>query len=102
VRVGDLVSAGTPIGVLSLAGSHCLPASCLHWGWLRGRVYLDPLDLVGTERVRLLPLDGLASVPTTPVPPTGVPAGGVPTGGTLAGLTLAGALAGRPSAAGRW
>lgn len=99
VRVGDLVAAGTPIGVLALAGSHCLPAACLHWGWLRGRTYLDPLDLVGAERVRLLPLDGVASVPAMPVARAGPAAR---TGGVLAGLTRAGALAGRPSGAGRW
>ncbi len=56
VRVGDAVAQGERIGNLELAGSHCFPAACLHWGWLRGEVYLNPLDLVGHERVRLLPL----------------------------------------------
>ena len=35
---------------------HCLPRACLHWGWLRGETYLDPLRLVGGGPVRLLPL----------------------------------------------
>ena len=56
VSVGDRVDAGTAIGRLELAGSHCFPGACLHWGWLRGEVYLDPLELVGGGPVRLLPL----------------------------------------------
>jgi murein DD-endopeptidase MepM/ murein hydrolase activator NlpD len=56
VRVGDVVAQDDRIGSLELAGSHCFPAACLHWGWLRGDVYLNPLDLVGRQRVRLLPL----------------------------------------------
>ena len=35
---------------------HCAPATCLHWGVLRGETYLDPLVLVGAVRVMLLPL----------------------------------------------
>ncbi|MBS44897.1 MAG: peptidase M23 [Nocardioides sp.] len=56
VAAGDQVTAGAPLGRLALPGSHCLPTACLHWGWLRGEVYLDPLDLVGAGPVRLLPL----------------------------------------------
>lgn len=59
VAVGDAVSAGEVIGVLTAAQSHCLPAVCLHWGWIRNAddVYLDPLTLVGLNGpVRLLPL----------------------------------------------
>lgn len=66
VAVGDRVARGGPIGRLELRGSHCWPAACLHWGWLRGDVYLNPLDLVGAERVRLLPLAGVAPLPTSP------------------------------------
>jgi murein DD-endopeptidase MepM/ murein hydrolase activator NlpD len=44
--VGSPVSAGTPIGRLERLGSHCAAQPCLHWGLLRGRVYLDPLGLV--------------------------------------------------------
>ncbi|HEX3823259.1 MAG TPA: M23 family metallopeptidase [Mycobacteriales bacterium] len=57
VRRGQQVRAGAVLGRLSLAGSHCLPAACLHWGLLRGVDYLDPLALLGLEQVRLLPLD---------------------------------------------
>jgi murein DD-endopeptidase MepM/ murein hydrolase activator NlpD len=56
VREGVRVSAGTVIGRLLPAGSHCLPRACLHWGLRRGDDYLDPLALVGQTRVRLLPL----------------------------------------------
>ena len=56
VSVGDVVLAGDRLGVLELAGSHCLPAACLHWGWREGDTYLDPLRLVGGGPVRLLPL----------------------------------------------
>ncbi len=56
VSVGDVVPAGGRIGALELPGSHCFPRACLHWGWIRGEVYLDPLRLVGGGPVRLLPL----------------------------------------------
>jgi murein DD-endopeptidase MepM/ murein hydrolase activator NlpD len=57
VSVGDHVAAGDRIGRLSPVGSHCLPRSCLHWGWIEGaETYLDPLRLVGGGPVRLLPL----------------------------------------------
>jgi murein DD-endopeptidase MepM/ murein hydrolase activator NlpD len=56
VRVGDVVARGQPIGTLELAGSHCFPQVCLHWGWLRGTTYLDPLLLVGGGPIVLLPL----------------------------------------------
>jgi murein DD-endopeptidase MepM/ murein hydrolase activator NlpD len=58
VHTGQVVAAGAALGTLSLAGSHCPPASCLHWGLLRGAEYLDPLALLGLQQVRLLPLDG--------------------------------------------
>lgn len=55
-HVGDAVDAGTRIGTLQLGGSHCFPRACLHWGWLEGEAYLDPLRLVGMGPIRLLPL----------------------------------------------
>ncbi|HEX7739482.1 MAG TPA: M23 family metallopeptidase [Marmoricola sp.] len=55
VTVGDTVSEGEQIGTLTLAESHCFPRACLHWGYLRGTTYLDPLVLVGGGPVRLLP-----------------------------------------------
>ena len=56
VPVGTPVAAGAQIGVLALPGSHCFPSACLHWGWIDGETYLDPLRLVGYGPVRLLPL----------------------------------------------
>lgn len=88
VRVGDEVVAGGPVGRLEQVGSHCFPRACLHWGWLRGEVYLDPLRLVGAGPVRLLPLWRV-------LPVLGVGSG-------LLALTPADVLAGRRGAAGRW
>ena len=85
VAGGDEVAAGAPIGRLEVAGSHCFPAACLHWGWLRGEVYLDPLTLVGAQPVRLVPPGGLASSP----PPA------VPAAPDLGGPASAGAALGR-------
>lgn len=55
VAVGDTVTRGQRLGRLELIASHCFPRACLHWGWLRGTTYLDPLVLVGAGPVRLLP-----------------------------------------------
>lgn len=57
VPVGTVVTAGTVIGQLQPALSHCFPRACLHWGLLRGEDYLDPLSLLGVAPVRLLPLE---------------------------------------------
>ena len=56
LEAGAAVAAGQRIGSLELPLSHCFPRACLHWGWLRGETYLDPLALVSDARVRLLPL----------------------------------------------
>jgi murein DD-endopeptidase MepM/ murein hydrolase activator NlpD len=56
VSIGTRVAAGSPIGALDSAGSHCFPRACLHWGWIEADTYLDPLLLVGSGPVRLLPL----------------------------------------------
>lgn len=69
VARGTPVAAGDVIGALTLPGSHCFPAACLHWGWIRGQTYLDPLRLVGGGPVRLLPLAGLVAPATPPVSP---------------------------------
>ncbi|XBB69847.1 peptidoglycan DD-metalloendopeptidase family protein [Nocardioides sp. WV_118_6] len=59
LAVGTPVAAGGVLGRLELVGSHCHPHACLHWGWIAGRTYLDPLRLVGfAGPVRLLPLTG--------------------------------------------
>ncbi len=96
VEVGTTVTAGQHLGTLQLPGSHCLPRSCLHWGWIDGETYLDPLRLVGGGPVRLLPL--WSHVPVARLPST-VP---LPYDGVLAALRLAGAPAGRPAEVGRW
>lgn len=57
VPAGTHVTAGTPLGRLSLTGSHCAPAACLHWGLLVGDDdYRDPLSLLATSQIILLPL----------------------------------------------
>ncbi|WP_259401656.1 M23 family metallopeptidase [Microbispora sp. H13382] len=55
VRPGDVVAAGQVIGTVEEDGAAHCAASCLHWGLLRGRLYLDPLLLFGRGQVRLLP-----------------------------------------------
>ncbi|MGJ6963894.1 murein hydrolase activator EnvC family protein [Streptosporangium sp. G11] len=55
VRRGQVVVTGEVIGTLQDVPGHC-PATCLHWGLLRDRAYLDPLLLLGHGQVRLLPL----------------------------------------------
>jgi murein DD-endopeptidase MepM/ murein hydrolase activator NlpD len=87
VAVGDLVEAGQPLGRLELAGSHCFPRACLHWGLIRGSTYLDPLTLVGAGPVRLLPLVGVPAAP-----------GALGNGPAPPGLRLWGARAGMPAA----
>jgi murein DD-endopeptidase MepM/ murein hydrolase activator NlpD len=44
IGVGRAVAAGDELGVLA-EGNHC-PVTCLHWGALRGDVYVDPLTLL--------------------------------------------------------
>lgn len=55
VTVGQVVARGQHLGVLTVSGSHCAPQACLHLGAVRDRVYLDPMTLLGSRRVRLLP-----------------------------------------------
>lgn len=69
---GDPLSAGDVLGTLATGPVHCRDRPCLHWGMLRGRVYLDPLGLLGLGEVRLLPL---SPAPRTRVHPAG---GGLP------------------------
>lgn len=109
VAVGDVVAAGDRIGTLTLALSHCLPAACLHWGWLRGETYLDPLLLVGGGPIRLLPWGGApatGTVESAVAARSTAPAAGVaPTPPLLwaaAGLMPWGVPAGRPGGADRW
>ena len=73
VAVGTSVAAGAQVGSLELAGSHCFPRACLHWGWIEGETYLDPLRLVGAGPVRLLPLWRDAPVGSTDLRLSGGP-----------------------------
>jgi hypothetical protein len=80
VRVGATVRAGQPIGRLSAAGSHCSPAVCLHWGLRRGEEYLDPLSLLNSGPVRLLPLSQPDAARKGNIPPPTLPATAVSPG----------------------
>jgi murein DD-endopeptidase MepM/ murein hydrolase activator NlpD len=55
VRLGQRLQAGDVIAFLDPGHLGCPVAACLHWGALRGRVYLDPLTLPRDEHPRLLP-----------------------------------------------
>lgn len=58
VAVGSLVRRGQVIGTLAqAAGQHrtCAGVACLHWGARLGDRYLDPLSLLGSPTIRLLP-----------------------------------------------
>jgi murein DD-endopeptidase MepM/ murein hydrolase activator NlpD len=59
VARGDEVAAGELIGTVEPGHARCAPAVCVHWGArLPGRVYLDPMSLLGPCRVRLKPWSG--------------------------------------------
>jgi murein DD-endopeptidase MepM/ murein hydrolase activator NlpD len=81
VRVGQLVAAGAVIGRLEPGHAGCSGA-CLHWGLLRGDVYLDPVRLVRAGPSRLLPLDqavaGADAAPASAVPPSSQPVASEP------------------------
>lgn len=80
VKIGTTVTAGAVIGRLSAAGSHCSPATCLHWGLLQGKQYLNPLTLIPNRPVRLLPLTtgGVRAQPAPPPPATSARAAAPP------------------------
>ena len=68
VRVGQRVGSGQVVGSLEPLTQHC-GRPCLHWGLLRGSVYVDPWP--ARSPVRLLPLSGGPEAqPTHPVQPT--------------------------------
>lgn len=79
VRVGDAVRPGQAIGTLLGSPSHCSGA-CLHLGRLVGDDYLDPLELLGGGRFRLIDPKG-----EPPAPPGGVGGHGLrrPVGGPI-------------------
>ena len=79
VKVGDAVRPGQRIGTLLASPSHCSGA-CLHLGRLVGEDYLDPLELLGGGRFRLIDPKG-----EPPAPPAGVGGHGLkrPVGGPI-------------------
>jgi murein DD-endopeptidase MepM/ murein hydrolase activator NlpD len=59
VSAGQRVDLGTVIARLAPGHDGCVDApACLHWGARRSTEYVDPLGLLSTGRVRLLPWDG--------------------------------------------
>ncbi|RNL84756.1 murein hydrolase activator EnvC family protein [Halostreptopolyspora alba] len=56
IERGERVGSGAPIGTVATAPRHCDARSCLHWGLIRGRTYLDPQTLLGRGEIRLLPV----------------------------------------------
>lgn len=57
VAAGTRVVTGDRLATLSTTSSHCSPRACLHWGLVIGdRHYRDPLTLVTSRRVVLLPV----------------------------------------------
>jgi murein DD-endopeptidase MepM/ murein hydrolase activator NlpD len=57
VGAGLAVTAGQQIGVLAAGHPGCPATACLHWGVRRGVEYLDPLWLLASGQVRLLPAE---------------------------------------------
>jgi len=68
VSVGDTVRAGQVIGTLRGSPSHC-SGPCLHLGRLAGEDYLDPIELLGGGRFRLI--DPTGQPPPPPAGPGG-------------------------------
>jgi murein DD-endopeptidase MepM/ murein hydrolase activator NlpD len=56
VAAGQPVRRGSPIGALLGGHPGCPREACLHWGLRRGETYLDPMVLLRSPAVRLLPL----------------------------------------------
>lgn len=55
IKSGQFVSRNQIIGYVSDAGSHCIPRTCLHWGLIEEKRYLNPLSVL-TPKTRLLPI----------------------------------------------
>lgn len=58
VAAGDAVTAGQTVGHLQPGHASCPDTVCLHLGLKRGPLYLDPMLLFGSGKVRLLPRPG--------------------------------------------
>ncbi|MCV7423421.1 M23 family metallopeptidase [Mycobacterium yunnanensis] len=72
VRVGQLVDAGSVVGVVLAGHPGCGAAACLHWGAMWGPAsradYVDPLGLVVTAELRLKPVDAPGRAPRAAAP----------------------------------
>lgn len=55
VTVGEHVEAGGELGEVGPTAGHCAPVVCLHWGVRDGETYVNPLRLVRSGPVVLLP-----------------------------------------------
>lgn len=91
VQVGQAVRAGHPIGALQAGHLGCPAAACLHWGLLRGEVYLDPMSLLSPGPIRLLPSAESPAMPRRAGDAAVTAAGGeaaVPAGGEAAAVRL--------------
>ncbi len=113
VAVGTRVAGGAPVGTLELAGSHCFPRACLHWGGGAARSTWTPSAWSGPGRCGCCRCGGPS--PWTPCRPrsTRSPSRGGPRrcfrtrrGGRPSGSPRAvrrgGVPAGRRAGAGRW
>jgi murein DD-endopeptidase MepM/ murein hydrolase activator NlpD len=56
VGAGQRVARGSPVGMLTNGHAGCPVEACLHWGLRRAETYLDPMTLLRSPRVRLLPM----------------------------------------------
>ena len=63
VPSGTPVTQGTVVGRLVASTGHCPPRPCLHWSARRADRYVDPLSLLATPRIALLPVSRGSSRP---------------------------------------
>lgn len=55
VVAGQAIKRNQIIGYVAVEGSHCIPDTCLHWGLIEEKRYLNPLSIL-VSKVRLLPI----------------------------------------------
>lgn len=56
VESGEYIKRNQIIGYVSTSGSHCEPKMCLHWGLIQEKRYLNPLGVLASKKIRLLPV----------------------------------------------
>jgi murein DD-endopeptidase MepM/ murein hydrolase activator NlpD len=56
VKTGQFVKRNQIIGYVSTTGSHCKPQTCLHWGLIVEKRYLNPLSILTKPYPILLPI----------------------------------------------